>query len=458
MGAGKTDVWLYGRGVLDTYGTLLDSDLNEIASNDNSELLDRSLAFNLRESLDEGTYYLLVSSFNTRAGEYLVFAESATESGRIGLGETKAGTISSSSDTDSFQLDRSGDVILFVKGITADNPKLTVSGQSDVNEYTYPPDEFIIRDNFSGNPMVTVSADSPGTYIIQAFDDRQYTAFINDCTAETNALSPQVGDDLYACQWHLKNRIESREGEDINVEPVWADGNLGAGTTSDPIRVVVVDDGMDLNHPDLSPNVESEYNHDYGTDGIYQAFEHHGTAVAGVIAAQDNSYGVRGVAPRATIFSHNFLAHQSLANEADAMSRSREVTAVSNNSWGPFDGPGLGFADTLWEKAVEKGIREGYGGKGVFYAFAAGNGGDIGDDANLDEVANFYAVTGVCAVNEAGWRSEYSEAGTSLWVCAPPAISPGGTRASSPPRTPTATGTLSTAPPPLPHRSPAWPP
>ena len=55
----------------------------------------------------------------------------------------------------------------------------------------------------------------------------------------------------------------------------------------------------------------------------------------------------------------------------------------------------------------------------MFYAFAAGNGGNVGDDANLDEVANFYAVTGVCAVNEAGWRSEYSEAGASLWVCAP---------------------------------------
>ena len=37
----------------------------------------------------------------------------------------------------------------------------------------------------------------------------------------------------------------------------------------------------------------------------------------------------------------------------------------------------------------------------------------------MDEIANFYAVTGVCAVNEAGWRIGYSEAGASLWVCAP---------------------------------------
>ena len=218
----------------------------------------------------------------------------------------------------------------------------------------------------------------------------------------------------------MKNRSLDFAGEDINVEPVWAEGNYGAGTSSNPIRIAVVDDGMDTRHPDLSRNVESRYNHDYGGgNNVHDSLEHHGTNVAGVVAARDNSFGVRGVAPRAKIFAHNYLAHQSDANEADAMTRSMDVTAVSNNSWGPTDGPGLGFAETLWERAVEKGIAEGYGGKGVFYAFAAGNGALRGDDANLDEVANFYAVTGVCAVNDAGRRSDFSEKGAPLWVCAP---------------------------------------
>ena len=125
------------------------------------------------------------------------------------------------------------------------------------------------------------------------------------------------------------------------------------------------------------------------------------------------------MAPQANIFAHNFLAHQSGASQADSMCRSREVTAVFNNSWGPVDGPGLGPADVLWERAVEKGITEGYWGKGVFYAFAGGNGAQAGDDANLDEIANFYAVPGVCAVNDADRRSDFPEAGASLWVCAP---------------------------------------
>ena len=61
----------------------------------------------------------------------------------------------------------------------------------------------------------------------------------------------------------------------------------------------------------------------------------------------------------------------------------------------------------------------GYEGKGIFYAFAAGNGHLDGDHSNLDELANYYAVTAVCAVNEVGERSLYSETGANLWVCAP---------------------------------------
>ena len=171
-------------------------------------------------------------------------------------------------------------------------------------------------------------------------------------------------------------------------------------------------------------NVDRSLNWDYGAvgnnhDGVDRPGEHHGTAVAGVIAARDNSFGVRGVAPRATIYSYNFLSEQSDFSEHDSMLRNMGVTAVSNNSWGPIDGPGLGFASTLWERAAEKGVTTGYGGRGVFYAFAGGNGGLAGDDANLDEIANYYAVTGVCALNGPGRRSSYSEAGASLWVCAP---------------------------------------
>ena len=65
---------------------------------------------------------------------------------------------------------------------------------------------------------------------------------------------------------------------------------------------------MDWTHEDLVDNVDSSLNHDYTGEGdIYHPFSHHATNVAGLIAARDNDQGVRGVAPRATIYGHNLL-------------------------------------------------------------------------------------------------------------------------------------------------------
>ena len=140
--------------------------------------------------------------------------------------------------------------------------------------------------------------------------------------------------------------------------------------------------------------------------------------MAGLIAAKDNSLGMRGVAPEAKIYGYNYLVEESDANEADAMSRNAATTAISNNSWGPGDSGRPEPATGLWEAAVRDGVTTGYGGKGVFYAWAAGNGGDS-DYSTLDEYSNFYAVTAVCAVGHDDKRSEYSELGSNLWVCGP---------------------------------------
>ena len=127
---------------------------------------------------------------------------------------------------------------------------------------------------------------------------------------------------------------------------------------------------------------------------------------------------MRGVAPDAKIYGYNYLVEQTDANEANAMSRNAATTAISNNSWGSGDFGHPEPAAAIWEAAVKNGVTTGYGGKGVFYAWAAGNGGDD-DNSNLDELANFYAVTAVCAVGHDDIRSDYSEKGANLWVCGP---------------------------------------
>ena len=283
---------------------------------------------------------------------------------------------------------------------------------------------FVIEDDFDPGaylvelttPSDRLATEYPVFYTVHVVEDAYYKSFRDFCKARTEALGDtSIDDPFFACQWHL----DQPNGEDVNVKPVWEQGLMGEG-----INIAVVDDGMDWTHEDLIDNVNADLNHDYTGEGdVHHPYEHHGTAVSGVIAARDNDIGVSGVAPRATIYGYNVLnasAGTGTAEDAvlaDAAARNAGVTAVSNNSWGAADSPALPPA--IWELAVESAVNSGYDGRGVFYVFEGGNGHDEGDDSNLDGYANFYAVTAACAVNEAGTRSGYSEMGANLWVCAP---------------------------------------
>ena len=463
---GTTDVWIYTTGDLDTLGWLYDSNINLIASNDDSYIAGRETSFSLRSNLSSGVYYLSVRSWDGAIGDYTLHAEAVTDPGSatgtaatLSLDSPAPGMIDTASDADYFRLvlTESKNLVIYTYGLVLhdgsnfspieplDGAVLDNSGaEISVNVY----DEgigFNIMDDFNpGTYYVKVTAPASDTtypvpYTIHAYEDANYTDFIGGCEAATVSLNnPQISDPLYGCQWHLRN--QEQVGEDINVEPVWAEGINGEG-----VNVAVVDDTMDYSHEDLAGNINSSLNHDYGgMGGAYRPFDHHGTAVAGIIAARDNGFGVRGVAPRATIFGYNYLAGNwggllQDRHRMNAMSRNQVVTAVSNNSWGPPDGPGLDDVSMSWEMAVDSGIREGYDGKGVFYAWAGGNGGGshlenpdgtpVGghfvnlrgreDNSNYDEFANYHAVTAVCAVNDQDTRSVYSEKGANLWVCAP---------------------------------------
>ena len=468
--SGTTDVWIYTAGELDTLGWLYDSNGDLLAFNDDGYIVGREDGFNLRRNLSSGIYYLSVRSWTGAIGDYILHTEAVTDPGNttgtaatLNLDLPTPGTIGTAGDSDYFRLalaesknlvvyarssgfhDETRDLLLRepLHGTVLDDTGADISvNVRDVGI------GFEITDDFDpGTYYIKVTvprsdATYPVPYTIHAYEDTDYTEFIDDCAAATAALNnSQVNDSLYGCQWHLRNQEQG--GEDINVEAVWVEGINGAG-----VNVAVVDDGMYYAHEDLAPNVDTALNHNYDTGNrdsrdIYDRYEHHGTAVAGVIAAQDNGIGVRGVAPRATVYGYNFLAGDwqqfEDRNRADAMSRNRVVTAISNNSWGPVDAPWLGLANRLWELAIDSGIRDGYEGKGVFYVFAGGNGGaghrenpdgtlvggyvdnvrGRGDNSNLDEFANHYAVTAVCAVNDGDVRSVYSEKGANLWVCAP---------------------------------------
>jgi hypothetical protein len=108
------------------------------------------------------------------------------------------------------------------------------------------------------------------------------------------ALDPQQGDatlptDTYfAQQWALTGQYGG-----INVAGVWKN------YTGQGIKIGIVDDGIDFNHPDLDDHYLSTLDYDAvtgGTSALGVGTEGHGTTVAGVVAAARDGTGIVGVA------------------------------------------------------------------------------------------------------------------------------------------------------------------
>lgn len=232
-------------------------------------------------------------------------------------------------------------------------------------------------------------------------------------------------DPFFLSQWHLRNSGQTNGvvGMDANVVRA-LDFTKGAGVT-----VSIVDDSLQTAHPDLQPNcppISSNKHHDFNDDDNNPApdpFDRHGTAVGGVTAAKgNNNLGVSGAAPDAELIGIRLISGPvSDAEEASALYwRPAGVTVgVSNNSWGPFDGSGIHGPDLLTKQALQDAATFGRGGRGQVTVFAAGNGRQRNDDANLDGYGNSRFVLAVAASTNQGQQSFYSEPGANILVCAP---------------------------------------
>lgn len=208
-----------------------------------------------------------------------------------------------------------------------------------------------------------------------------------------------------------------------------------AGFTGKGVVVAVVDQGVDLGHPDLAANLwqnpnpnsatcPGEHGYDFADDDADPSDTGgHGTHVSGTIAAAANGQGVVGVAPEAKIMAlrglgyfggTNYMLVRALKYAADCGAN------VVNNSWGGSTRT-KAFADVL-----EYGTA-----KGVTYVFSAGN---SYRDNNRPSWPVSYSTTipgviGVGATSNDNRRTAFSSSGDYVTVAAP-----GGTILSTVPR------------------------
>lgn len=241
-------------------------------------------------------------------------------------------------------------------------------------------------------------------------------------------------DTLYSQQWPLANsgQLGGTPGIDINVQTAW-DITRGAG-----IVIGIVDDSLQLTHPDLAPNINTSLSHDF-RDGDNDpspnlvtpnrqdphnepSEDAHGTLVAGVAAGRGfNGIGICGVAPQAGIAGIRLIGdYLTDLQEADAIAHRTDAIAVKNNSWGPRDdGATLSGPDELALAALDNATATGRSGRGTVFVWSAGNGGEESDNANKNGYANSIYAIAVGAIDDDGRRASYSEPGCNILVCAP---------------------------------------
>lgn len=229
-----------------------------------------------------------------------------------------------------------------------------------------------------------------------------------------------AGDPLLDSQWHLNNNGQGGglPGADIGAFAAWFISR-GAGVT-----VGVVDDGLELRHPDLAANLLAGASRDYIRGGSDTTAGQHGTAVAGVVAAAGgNGLGGSGIAPAARLAGLRILDEEGMVDDgavADAIGYDWDAIPILNNSWGPADDAYSAFEgpSELARAVMQEAVSRGRGGLGRVMVWAAGNGGDS-DNSNLDGYANARQVIAVTATGNHGRAAYYAEEGANILLNAP---------------------------------------
>ncbi|KAL7667654.1 hypothetical protein ACOME3_010536 [Neoechinorhynchus agilis] len=221
-----------------------------------------------------------------------------------------------------------------------------------------------------------------------------------------------VDDPKWAKMWYMNSEYVT--GSDMSIEKAWTRGLTGRGVT-----VAILDDGIELTHPDLQMNYEpfasfDLNDNDYDPTPRYDRLgeNKHGTRCAGQVAAEaGNNECIVGVAYNSRIGGIRMLdGDVTDLIEAKALSFRSNLIDIYSASWGPddngrtVDGPGR-----LTRVALELGARTGRRGRGSIYVWASGNGGREGDDCGCDGYANsIYTIT-VSSCTENGDLPWYAE-------------------------------------------------
>ncbi len=226
-------------------------------------------------------------------------------------------------------------------------------------------------------------------------------------------------DSLLPHQWHLNNdgfvidvNFRLKKGADSRVVNAW---NRLGNTGSPGVTVAVIDNGFDVNHPDLRAKVFKPWDLWNKSASLPQGDARftHGTPCASVAIAASNGQGIVGAAPGVRFMPIHGTSFSAKTTEEMFDYCIRSGADVISCSWGTTDA--RYSLNTVKEQAIARAARQGRGGKGCVILYAVGN-----DDLNY---VNYYAahpdVIAVAASTSQDSHANYSNRGREVSICAP---------------------------------------
>jgi len=212
-------------------------------------------------------------------------------------------------------------------------------------------------------------------------------------------------------QWYLEENVTFYEENNIDANASIHFGNT-YNYTGKGIKIAIIDDGLDITHPELNGTVVATYDITTQTTNVAHSsiLGQHGTAVTGIIGANDNGIGIKGIASESQII---FLKHREGMSDSETIelfNKAQEFGAeIINCSWGTYD-----VSEAVKEVIQDLAIN-GRNGKGIIIVFATGNNGqDMGNDESA-----IPEVIAVGATDKDNLRAWYSNYGENLDVVAP---------------------------------------
>ncbi|WP_435418206.1 S8 family serine peptidase [Parerythrobacter aurantius] len=145
----------------------------------------------------------------------------------------------------------------------------------------------------------------------------------------------------------------------------WGITRVGGGTQAAAGRAIVIDTGVDFDHPDLNVNTALAANFTSDTSG--DDLNGHGTHVAGTIAAINNGFGVVGVAPGTQVIPVKVLNRRGSGSNSGVIAGIDYAASIAQSGDVANMSLGGGFSQALNDAVIAA------AGTGLKFALAAGN-------------------------------------------------------------------------------------